>query len=131
MLRVTELLDPNTPPPRRPERPQAAPRVGPWVLMGVGGGSLLSSLVLFVLHNQAMAGCGFENSVLTCASAADLDRARTAPTFEAASWGTATGGFVSITGGFIWWFARRAPPPVNTAFAPLPGGGTLLVGGRF
>ena len=131
-VRVTELLDPSTPPIPRPERPREAPRVGPWVLMGLGGGSLLSSLVLFVLRNQAMTGCGYEGGVLTCETRADLDRASTAPTFEAATWGTATAGFVSVTGGFIWWFARRAPPPVTTAFAPLTGGGgAVVVGGRF
>lgn len=130
-LRVTELLDPNAPPMPRPERQRPQPRVGPWVLMGVGGGSMLSSLVLFVLHNQAMAGCSVENAVLSCESPAELSRAAEAPALNTATWLTAGAGFASITGGFIWWFARRAPPPVTTAFAPLPGGGTVLFGGRF
>jgi hypothetical protein len=112
------------------------PGVGPWIVMGVGAAALGTSLVLFLLRNDAIGDCTTQNDAmgdfLSCPSQASIDRAHAAPGLNLGTNITLIGGAALVVGGGLWFLlggglsGGGARGHAALDVAPDPAGGVRL-----
>lgn len=138
---VVEPTPPPTPPPQPvlppAPPPSTGPGAGPWIVVGVGGAALISSLTFFLLAGSARDARDAICDVNGAGRCNDRDTAVTNDenfrTFTTVSNVTLAVGGAAVVGGVLWYLLaprrpRRTALP-TLSVSPLAGGAAFGLGG--
>lgn len=138
---ITRVETPHaTTPVDRGPSPLLRSPVGSYVVMGVGGATLVASVVFWVLRAQAFSGCSWDSSsVGYCDTAAQTQHAMNeGQTYNVVAPVTLAAGGVIAAGGVVWWLMVRRHEAAESAahrtawwVAPGATGASIGVAGSF